>query len=72
MIKESMTVSIIIAAKACCENLRECVSKCLELDTSTASELYPSGQERQTPLSINPERPIRQAQGRPEQSRRTK
>ena len=27
-----MIVSIIIAAKACCENLRECVSKCLELD----------------------------------------
>ena len=27
-----MTVSIIIAVKAFCENLKECVSKCLELD----------------------------------------
>ena len=27
-----MTVSIIIAVKAYCENLKECVSKCLELD----------------------------------------
>ena len=27
-----MTVSIIIAVKACCENLKECVSKCLELE----------------------------------------
>lgn len=27
-----MTVSIIIAVKAFCENLRECVNKCLELD----------------------------------------
>jgi GT2 family glycosyltransferase len=27
-----MTISIIIAVKACCENLKECVSNCLELD----------------------------------------
>ena len=26
-----MTVSIVIAVKTCCENLKECVSKCLEL-----------------------------------------
>ena len=29
-----MTISIIIAVKAYCENLSECVNKCLELDTS--------------------------------------